>query len=117
MLLLDTAFSLRVAVGFGDFEPESWGSLSDSQRFAAEFFTVFWALLGIGACNIVFSQIESLWSGLIVFQENNEESGVEEKDVEMIVVGDTSDAATVSGGKGDNSETGVALSEPMPTDI
>ncbi len=39
----------------------------------------------------------------------------------MIVVGDTSDAATVSGGKGDNSEeiseTGVALSEPMPTDI
>jgi hypothetical protein len=58
---------------------------------------------------------------LIVFQENNEESGVEEKDVEMIVVGDTSDAATVSGGKGDNSEenseTGVALSEPMPTDI
>lgn len=58
---------------------------------------------------------------MIVFQENNEESGVEEKDVEMIVVGDTSDAATVSGGKGDNSEeiseTGVALSEPMPTDI
>ena len=54
---------------------------------------------------------------MIVFQENNEESGVEEKDVEMVVVGDTSDAATVSGGKGDNSETGVALSEPMPTDI
>ena len=60
-------FQTLSTVGFGDFEPENWGST------AANVFTIFWALVGIAAFNVFFEQMEGVWAAHLMFHSETEE--------------------------------------------
>lgn len=68
-------FETFSTVGFGDFEPENWGST------AANVFTMFWALLGIAAFNVFFEQMEGVWAAHLMFRSDTEEV---QNELEMI---------------------------------